>query len=126
MPLWFVVSGYFYKPQSLRESIVSNFKRLIIPYFFCASICIIIMLAIGIKGRSFMNVVFPYIYVNSDYHPSLYMGNIPKMFGLWFYIENTYMDWPFIYVFLLCSLYRFYLFSRLFLSGYSLEHPFHI
>lgn len=39
MPLFFFVSGYFFKNRPIKEEVALSFKRLLVPYFF-ASFCI--------------------------------------------------------------------------------------
>lgn len=36
MPLFFLVSGYFFRPQSIRDALSKDFSRLMIPFFFTA------------------------------------------------------------------------------------------
>lgn len=36
LPLFFIVSGYFYKNNSLKPQLVKDLKRLVVPYFLCA------------------------------------------------------------------------------------------
>lgn len=84
MPLFFILSGYFYKPVSFKVSLKNNYERLVKPYLFCSIICISLLFITGSKGREFMDVVFPYLYVNSEYRNCWIGGHFPKMFGLWF------------------------------------------
>ena len=46
IPLFFVISGYFYKPQPLRDFFIKNFRQLIIPYLLT---CLAMIVLAGIK-----------------------------------------------------------------------------
>lgn len=39
MPFFFMISGFFYKPKTIKETIKSNFNRLIIPYLIIGFSC---------------------------------------------------------------------------------------
>jgi fucose 4-O-acetylase-like acetyltransferase len=41
MPLFFIISGFFFKPKPLMISLKDNFKRLIIPYLFICCVWIL-------------------------------------------------------------------------------------
>lgn len=45
MPLFFMISGYFFRPVPFGQQIVKNFKRLMIPYLFTALILALYALA---------------------------------------------------------------------------------
>lgn len=60
MPLFFIVSGYLYKKRSIKESIVKNFKKLIIPYLVFSLLFIIIIL-INMKYYDVKNVLLSYL-----------------------------------------------------------------
>lgn len=44
MPLFFLVSGYFFKPSGWKELLVKNSKRLLVPYLFTALLIMVHML----------------------------------------------------------------------------------
>ena len=84
MPLFFILGGLFYSITDFRSSLRSNYNRLLKPFFICALMCIIGLFITGSKGRSFANVVLPYIIMNRGDQDLLPFFQVPKMFGLWF------------------------------------------
>lgn len=68
MPLFFIASGYFYKPRGIMEGIKSDFKRLMIPFFFTEIVIFVgSILLIGVGNN---NIVRP-----SEALEMLYYGN---------------------------------------------------
>ena len=43
MPLFFMIGGYFFKPQPMLQSIKYNFRRLLVPYIVTALILIVVL-----------------------------------------------------------------------------------
>lgn len=66
MPLFFLVSGYFYKPKPIEEYVRKNARQLLLPYFFTSVVLILLTavkyLATG-KGDT-LNIVIAAIVGN--------------------------------------------------------------
>jgi fucose 4-O-acetylase-like acetyltransferase len=78
MPLFFIVSGYFYKPKPTTVQIKKDFKLLIIPYLFTAGLLVFYGLFTDLYG----NVTFPNetikwfrICFYGSYNPNVPLGN---------------------------------------------------
>lgn len=68
MPLFFLISGYFFKQMDLKNCLKKNFSRLVIPYIFTC--LVIIIIAAGISFFQNANVV-----------ASIYDWSIASLFG---------------------------------------------
>ena len=44
MPAFFFISGYFYKARPLKQELSTDFKRLIVPYFFSCTLIVLVAL----------------------------------------------------------------------------------
>lgn len=85
MPLFFIISGYFYKKKNNRDMFISLFTSLIIPYIFTSLIIVIVSTCISLFKGNF----------NSPFSLGMLFGsgstNNPLLFGghcfigaLWF------------------------------------------
>lgn len=62
MPLFFLISGFFYKEREIRESLIKDAKRLLVPYAIVAFIMIgWKLLEDGVSIKSFILLVASYI-----------------------------------------------------------------
>lgn len=57
MPLFFLVSGYFFSKKSNVIMFKSKFKRLIIPYLFTSSVCLFITIIIAIQSNNEFDLI---------------------------------------------------------------------
>lgn len=64
MPMFFLVSGFFYKERTLKEAVTIGFHRLIIPYFIIGFFCAVPSIAFGntTSLHQFFSQVFGTIY----------------------------------------------------------------
>ena len=69
MPMFFMISGYFYRPNSVVVSLKKNFKSLIIPYLFTAVFLSLLTFVAPLIGNKepyslnlFINQVYAIIY----------------------------------------------------------------
>lgn len=57
MPLFFLISGYFFKPKPFNIGIKGYFKRLIIPYIFTIIIILSIAIIQSVINKDFDNII---------------------------------------------------------------------
>ena len=88
MPLFFVLSGYFYKPKDIKNSLSKDFKRLVHPYLFTCALIILYQLSNLIRNHdtvAFLNSIVASFWGNgSTNHSSLYFADIPPIGAIWF------------------------------------------
>lgn len=75
MPMFFVISGYFYKKCSIRQFLKNGFHRLILPYCFFSLIHLILYYCM--IGRIDKNMFFLIVYDNTS-------DDFPIAGALWF------------------------------------------
>lgn len=87
MPLFFIVSGYFYRSKGVSESLKNDLKRLVVPYLF-ASLCICVwMLVLSFKwsDNSYIkNEMIAAFWGSGMIHTSPLWGSIPFVGAIWF------------------------------------------
>lgn len=87
MPLFFILSGYFYRKRDISLSIRNDIKRLALPYLI-ASILICAwygILAVRWNNTNiFTSEVFAAFYGSGSEHSSLYMSDVPTIGAIWF------------------------------------------
>ncbi len=88
MPLFFILAGYFYKPKDTLDSMLKDFRRLIIPYLFTCSLIILYQLALFIHNQDHVSLLQSFIATfwgnGSINHSSLYFAKIPSIGAIWF------------------------------------------
>lgn len=89
MPLFFIVSGYLYKPRPVKESLMKDFKRLMVPYFVTCVAVILFYLVIWLKTGD--NTSFKY-YLSATFwgngtigHKCRYFSTVPAIGAIWFF-----------------------------------------
>lgn len=98
MPLFFLISGYLYKPKDVKSSLKKDAIYLLSPYFYTCFFIIFISFVGGLLSGDFDEIVY-YIeamFVGSGgIHPCLYFSDPPIIGAIWFlpalYVcKNTY------------------------------------
>lgn len=86
MPLFFIVSGYFYKPTILNDSLKKDFKRLVIPYIATALIVIAYYLLLSIVRKTDLvsEWIIAAMYGGSSSHDSIILADMPMIGAIWF------------------------------------------
>ena len=87
MPLFFILSGYFFKFKSLRQLIDNDYKRLVIPYIYTACVFLIVGVLRSYihKDPSFFLIeIIKTIYCSGSPHHSMLLPNIPSIGAIWF------------------------------------------
>ena len=103
MPLFFIVSGYLYKPRGIKESLIKDFKHLMIPYFAtCAAILFFYLLYwLYLGNSSYLHYYFIASLVGKgdEYHICKWLSTLPSIGAIWFFpallvCKNTYNAIP--------------------------------
>ena len=56
MPLFFMVAGYFFKYKPVKDQVIRDFRRLIVPYFFVVITTMLIAFAKDFKATGEINL----------------------------------------------------------------------
>jgi len=105
MPLFFVLAGLTYKPKQMQELIIGSSKRLLVPFFICVTICLLLTIMRGNPKANIsqsLGFIFPdscrFIYQRTGYNSSagtvwflfalfwcrIYMNILYKYFSRWY------------------------------------------
>lgn len=87
MPLFFIISGYFFYQQPSQHLIKKDFNRFIVPYIFTSLIILIYWIIRGFikDDLNLPKYLLTIIYGNgSTNHTSLYFSDIPTIGAIWF------------------------------------------
>lgn len=88
MPLFFILSGYFYKAKEKRTLLYSDTKHLLIPYFVTSFALILLTLTKSVFTKNSERVVYyiaaMFIGSGSD-HSCLYLSHLPNIGAIWFF-----------------------------------------
>lgn len=86
VPLFFFVSGYFFRKRKSRELVIRNLKRLMIPYFITCGIVVLYRLVLALLGKGFGQVsssLLATIYCCGKYIDYSFF-HIPSCGAVWF------------------------------------------
>lgn len=87
MPLFFLVSGYLFKPSGNKESIIKNFERLVKPYLLVCGLFFLWFLILGIKYHNLdvpTRAIIQILFGSGLYQHSLIWPKIPTIGVIWF------------------------------------------
>lgn len=85
MPLFFILSGYFYKPKSFKNVFVSGNKNLLKPYLLTSLFCIILCLTTGnfnLAKLKFIGIIMS----NGGWPNEIFGANLPYIGPIWFFL----------------------------------------
>ena len=88
MPLFFIISGYFFKNKDVKVSLVNDAKHLLIPYFVTSLSIILILLIRAVFDDDYTQFIY---YLKATFlgsgskHPCIFFSNIPNIGALWFF-----------------------------------------
>lgn len=99
MPLFFLISGYFFKPRGIRTSLICDTKRLMIPYFVT---CGAVVVLTSIKSLFLEDNKSALYYLAATFigsgssHLCLYLSDLPNIGAIWFFpallvCKNAYL-----------------------------------
>ena len=86
MPMFFIISGYFFKPTPISSRIKYDLRRLIIPYIFTCTIIIAFYLVLSISQQKDLmsNIITAALYGSGTTQPSIFFSDIPMIGAIWF------------------------------------------
>lgn len=101
MPLFFLLSGYFYSPQKNNILIKKMQKRLLVPYIFTGFIIILLNIIIATNSKNYDLIwrsIIAVFYGTGSKHTSLYWGDMPYIGPIWFLLALFWakLVWNFI------------------------------
>lgn len=95
MPVFFFVSGYFFKIRDLRTEWGNDRKRILVPYLFTCAILIIVSLCISLlSGPNWTPVLDQLVTCTIGGHPLIAIpiyGKILNLGPLWFLLALTFI-----------------------------------
>jgi fucose 4-O-acetylase-like acetyltransferase len=105
MPLFFIISGFFFKPKPVVQQLKIDFKRLVIPYLF---ICLLLIIYGFIK-----DLVKNTEFINTQYFAiaSLWGSGTRASNALWADIPNIWVVW-FLLALLWCRVLFSYFYNK--------------
>lgn len=83
MPLFFILSGYFYKPNQIMDIIRKGNKHLVKPYLITSIICIMLCLTAGNFDLA-KDKVIGTIMSNGGWSHEMFGANLPYIGPIWF------------------------------------------
>ena len=83
VPLLFILSGYFFKPQSVRNIASIGLKRLVVPYLVTSLACILICL-LAFNPRAAWQATIGTIMSNGGTPYEMIGTNLPMIGAIWF------------------------------------------
>lgn len=88
VPLFFIISGYFCKVTSIKETIIKSFKRYMLPYFITCLLVVFIKTIIGLLQGNGFEVFWRYsiasLYGASSNNIPGNIFSIEKIGAIWF------------------------------------------
>lgn len=82
MPVFFIISGYFFRQREITELLKNGMRRLIVPYFFTCIIAVVIRLILGYKIFGF---ILTALWGNgSSMNTAKYFSDFPNIGPIWF------------------------------------------
>lgn len=85
MPLFFIFSGYFYKPKKLKEVVVSGNKHLVKPYLITSFFCILLCVTTCDWNLTKTKVI-GMIMSNGGWPNEMFGANLPYIGPIWFFL----------------------------------------
>lgn len=103
MPLFFILGGYLYKHKSPSDLLKRDYKHLIIPYLFTASIVLLYWALLDMYEQNFNNIwnrILTVLYGNgSPNHTSALLSEIPVIGAIWFLLAMFWCKQVFNYLY---------------------------
>lgn len=88
MPLFFILSGYFFKRKDIKTSLINDTKHLMIPYFTtCAAVILITLVKSSFTGdfNPFRHYLAATFIGSGGPRPCLYFSDHPGIGAIWFF-----------------------------------------
>ena len=86
MPLFFIIAGYFYKPNNnFRNKLINDYRRLVIPYITTAVILSFYFICTSENPIDILKYFLKaFICAGTEDHTSMIWAHIPKIGPIWF------------------------------------------
>jgi fucose 4-O-acetylase-like acetyltransferase len=86
MPLFFIIAGYFYKPNpNCKKKLINDFKRLLTPYITTSIVLTLIFICISEDPISIIKFFLKaFIHADTEDHTSIIWAHVPKIGPIWF------------------------------------------
>lgn len=87
MPLFFILAGYFYRPNDVVEMVKKDFKRLIIPYLITCGVIVFVSIfhSLLLGEDKVSRWIIASLYANGSFrHTSKFFANVPMIGAIWF------------------------------------------
>lgn len=88
MPLFFIISGYFFKSKGIKESLKYDTKHLMTPYFTTSIAVVLLTFILSLHSGQFRPVLYyvAAMFIGSGFpHPCLYLSHLPSIGAIWFF-----------------------------------------
>ena len=89
MPLFFIISGYFFKRKSIKKSLISDIRHLMYPYFFTCCALIVLSLLLAFHNGNYRQVIYyiaaAFIGSGGSTRSCLYLSHVPSIGAIWFF-----------------------------------------
>lgn len=90
MPVFFIISGYFFRKRETKFVISNGIRRLIVPYIITCAIAAIIRI---IHGWGLRGLILPALWgTGSSVNTAHYFSNIPNIGPIWFLL-GLFWSW---------------------------------
>ncbi len=85
MPLFFILSGYFYKPKKLKDVVTSGYKHLVKPYLITSFFCILLCITACDWNLAKAKIIGT-IMSNGGWSYEMFGANLPFIGPIWFFL----------------------------------------
>lgn len=87
MPLFFIISGYFFRRKDNRTLLISDFKYLMIPYFVtCVTVVLLVTCEKILTGHGgVIHYVLATFIGSGSKHGCLFLSDLPSIGAIWFF-----------------------------------------
>lgn len=119
MPLFLILSGYFYKEKNIRDIISSGNKHLVKPYFITSFFCILLCVTAEDYGLAKTKVIGT-IMSNGGWPEEIFGANLPFIGPIWFLLALFWCKVFYAYLKLKsekCLFYSFFISTIAFIIG---------
>ncbi|MBQ9554793.1 MAG: acyltransferase family protein [Muribaculaceae bacterium] len=83
MPLFFILSGYFFRPKPIRQVITGGLKRLVKPYLVTASLCVVICY-LTVSPQAALDTLIGTFMANGSTPQAICFPSLPYIGPVWF------------------------------------------
>lgn len=89
MPLFFIISGYFFKKMPIKASLIKDIRHLIYPYFYTCCAIIALSLLFAFHSDDYKQVIYyieaTLIGSGGPHRSCLLLSHVPSIGAIWFF-----------------------------------------